>query len=91
MARPQNYSAKFIVYSILTLIIHADIPVLLEVDILDRKDQMSPVGIQAKLGWVLSGPVGIPTQVQDLVTHTLCIESDVQALDDRLRSLWHMS
>ena len=57
-----------------------------------RHGVSGPLGIQTKLGWVLSGPVGCqsqsPTQTS-LVTHTLCIEGapspDTQALDDSLK------
>lgn len=62
-----------------------------------KRGKCGPVGVETELGWVLSGPVGIPTQEQHqttLVTHTLRVESllrqDAQALDDRLKSFWDL-
>ena len=62
-----------------------------------RRGQNGPVGVQTKLGWVLSGSLDLPTEDQaqtTLVTHTLhiaCVPlQDVQVLDDRLKSFWDL-
>ena len=43
-----------------------------------RRGPSGPVGVQTELGWVLSGPVGTPTQEHNkttLFTHTLHVEN----------------
>ena len=62
-----------------------------------RRGENGPVGVQTKLGWVLSGSVDLPTEDQartTLVTHTLhiaCVPlQDVQVLDDCLKSFWDL-
>ena len=55
-----------------------------------------PVAIETKLGWVLSGPVAVSGQMDELhslVVHTLHIGAptpEMQSLDDTMKSFWEL-
>ncbi len=61
-----------------------------------RCGRSGPAAINMELGWVLSGPTMSPDQTQPFtapMTHTLRVDGQtfaVQALDNRLKSLWEL-
>lgn len=57
-----------------------------------RRGDNGPIAVETKLGWVLSGPMGVPDSYNLLTAHScmLTVSSQELSLDDTLRSFWEL-